>query len=248
MLPDTTAGSMAERTVVDERRSLVLPEDTDEITVAAAMNPAMSSWVALRRRIRFRSGQSVLVLGATGSAGRLAVQVARHLGAGRVVGVGRSPERLAGLERLGADATVALPLGAHEPDQADALAADLARDGADVDVVLDYLWGDSAVTTMLGLVTGRRSPERPLTWVQLGSVSGRSASIPSAVLRAARLEVVGSGQGSVGTAEILAELPELAHEISAGRFAVDARPVPLAGVERVWPHDVYPDERVVLLP
>ncbi len=79
-------------------------------------------------------------------------------------------------------------------------------------------------------------------------MAGRSAPIPSAALRAARLDIVGSGQGSVTTAEILAELPSLAHEISAGRLTVDARPVPLADVEQVWRTDEYPSQRVVLLP
>ncbi len=100
VLPDTTRGSMAERAVIDERRSVLLPHDADEIAVAAAMNPAMSSWVALRRRIDFRSGQRVLVLGATGNAGRLAVQVARHLGASAVVAAGRDRRRLADSRRL----------------------------------------------------------------------------------------------------------------------------------------------------
>ncbi len=86
VLEDTTMGAMAERTVIDLRRSVVLPEGADPVAIAAAMNPAMSSWVALRRRISFEPGQSVLVLGATGNAGRLAVQVAKYLGASHVIG------------------------------------------------------------------------------------------------------------------------------------------------------------------
>src|ERR1700748_3705795 len=74
VLPDTTMGAMAEQTVIDQRRSVVLPDGTDPILVAAAMNPVMSSWVALRRRIDFEPGQTVLILGATGSSGRMAVQ------------------------------------------------------------------------------------------------------------------------------------------------------------------------------
>ena len=77
ILPDTTLGAMAEQTVIDLRRSIVLPADSDPVAVAAAMNPAMSSWVALRQRVRFQAGQSVLILGATGNAGRMAVQVAK---------------------------------------------------------------------------------------------------------------------------------------------------------------------------
>ena len=86
---------MADKALVDPRRAIELPDDVDVAEVAAAMNPAMSSWVALRRRVPIEPGQSVLVLGATGNAGTMAVQVARRLGAGRVVGAGRDPERLA---------------------------------------------------------------------------------------------------------------------------------------------------------
>src|ERR1700761_5023979 len=149
---DTTMGAMAEQAVVDLRRSVVLPDGSDPVTIAAAMNPAMSSWVALRRRISFQPGQSVLVLGATGSAGRLAVQVARYLGAGHVVAAGRQPGRLAALASLGADVTVTLDGG------------DLAKAAADVDVVLDYLWGAPTVAAMTAVVTHRTDRGQPLSW------------------------------------------------------------------------------------
>src|SRR3954454_24360057 len=89
VLPDTPLGAMAEYTVVDRRRSVVLPAAADPVLIAAGMNPAMSSWVALRRRIAFTAGTAVLVLGARGNAGRMALEIAGHLGAGRVIGVGR---------------------------------------------------------------------------------------------------------------------------------------------------------------
>jgi NADPH:quinone reductase-like Zn-dependent oxidoreductase len=78
---DDVTGTMADKALASARRSIVLPEDADSAKVAAAMNPAMSSWVALRRRVPIQPGQSVLVLGATGNAGAMAVQVARRLGA-----------------------------------------------------------------------------------------------------------------------------------------------------------------------
>ncbi|MER5748922.1 hypothetical protein [Streptomyces sp. NPDC002088] len=80
--------------VADRRRAITLPDGTDPVTVAAATNPGISSWVALRRRVVLRTAASVLVLRATGSAGRLAVQIAKHLGAAHVVTAGRDPERL----------------------------------------------------------------------------------------------------------------------------------------------------------
>jgi NADPH:quinone reductase-like Zn-dependent oxidoreductase len=239
ILPDTALGSMAERTVVDLRRSVVLPEDSDPVLVAAAMNPAMSSWVALRRRIRFEPGRSVLVLGATGNAGRMAVQVGRRLGASSVVGVGRSPEKLAGLGDLGASATVST--------SADDWADHLGEAAGDVDVVLDYLWGAPAAATMKAMVLRRRDDSRPLTWIQIGSVAGPESPILSAALRAIRLDIVGSGQGSVPTRDILTELPQLAAEINAGTFAVDARPVRLRDVAAAWA-DTAPGRRVVIVP
>ena len=101
LLPETTFGSMAERTVVDIRRSIPLAAEADAVRLAAAVNPGMSSWVALKKRIRFEPGQSVFVLGGTGSAGQLAIQIAKHLGAGSVIAAGRGADRLAALEALG---------------------------------------------------------------------------------------------------------------------------------------------------
>lgn len=214
VLPDTTMGSMAQRTVVDLRRSVVLPDDADPVLVAAGMNPAMSAWVALRRRIEFTAGQDVLVLGATGNAGRLAVQVAKHLGAGRVIAAGRDAERLAAT------------------DADEKLTLDEVGKAADVDVVLDYVWGPPTADALRAIVTARADRGRPLTWVEIGSVAGPAAEIPSAALRAARLQLVGSGQGSVPTRDIVAELTALVAEI--GRFRIDARAVPLQDVGSAW--------------
>lgn len=227
-------GTFAEQTVVDLRRSVVLPDDADPVRVAAAMNPGMSSWLALRRRIRFEPGQDVLVLGATGSSGRMAVQVARLCGAGRVVAAGRDPERLAPLRDLGADETVLL----DELDELDR--------AADVDVVLDYLWGPPAADGVLAMLHARTDRGRPLTWVQIGSMAGDVASFPSIALRSAPLQVVGSGIGSVSPQEIVAELPALVDVVLGGAVDVRARAVPLDDVAAVW--DERSGDRVVVVP
>jgi len=239
VLPDTTAGAMAEQTVIDTRRSIVLAEGTDPVAVAAAMNPAMSSWVALRQRVSFQPGQDVFVLGATGNAGQMAIQVAKRLGAGQIVAAGRDADRLAALPALGATAIV--PLGAADT------AERLAKTAADVDVVLDYLWGPPAADAMAAIITSRADRGHPLSWIEIGSVAGPTAAIPSAALRAARLQIVGSGQGSVSTREYLAELGVLAGEIASGAIAVDARPVPLAQVEQAWAA-TDARHRIVLVP
>ena len=242
ILADTHLGSMAEQVVIDPRRSTPLPAHTDVLTVAAAMNPAMSSWIALRNRITFQPGQSVLVLGATGNAGRMAVQIAKHLGARDVIAAGRDPERLATLTELGADTTISL---AGDPDRA---ARALGEAAAAVDVVIDYLWGPATERTMPAVITHRTDKSRPLTWIEIGSMSGLQITLPSAWLRAARLQLVGSGQGSVSTKDIIGELPALAAEISTGTYTIDAVSAPLSHVQTTWNAPVAPGRRIVFVP
>ena len=182
ILPDTPVGAMAERTVIDTRRSIPLPADADPILIAAAMNPAMSSWVALQKRVTFTPGQSVLVMGGTGSAGQLAIQIARHLGASEVIAAGRGAEKLAALGALGASATVDL---AGEPEQ---VAAELAASAANVDVILDYLWGKPAESAIMPLLRARDDRSRLLSWVQIGAVAGPDIALPSEALRQANIQ------------------------------------------------------------
>lgn len=242
VLDEPTLGAMAERTVIDARRSIVLPDDADPVQVAGAVNPVMSSWLALTKRAAFQRGQSVLIIGATGSAGRMAVQVARHFGAGRIVVAGRNAERLALAASAGAQASVSL-LGTD-----DEISAAIAREAADVDVVLDYVWGPTTTLAMTALITAREDRGTPLTWVEIGAVGGASAAIPSAALRSSKLAIVGSGQGSVGAGEIVAELPAMAAAIAAGDFTVDATTVPLAEVERAFADPALAEARVVIVP
>jgi NADPH:quinone reductase-like Zn-dependent oxidoreductase len=244
VLDDTLLGSMAERVVVDRRRCAVLPQDADPATIAAAMNPAMSSWVALRNRIAFEAGQRVLVLGATGNAGRMAVQIAKHLGASHVIAAGRDQGRLAGLAALGADETVSL---AGDP-RASAAALGAAAAAAEVDVVIDYLWGSVAQAAMPAIIKGRPDRGRPLTWIEVGSMAGLELTLESQWLRAARLQLVGSGQGSVSTRAIVGELSALAAHLGTSDYAIDARPTPLSEVERTWISSAGSTDRVVFVP
>ncbi|BAL87747.1 putative alcohol dehydrogenase [Actinoplanes missouriensis 431] len=230
-LDDTTMGTFAERTVIDLRRSVPLPNDADPVRIAAAMNPGMSSWVALRRRVAFTAGQRVLIIGATGNAGRMAVQIAKLFGAAHVIAAGRDESRLAALTALGADETCTF---------------DRIERAADVDVVIDYVWGEPAATAMIPMLTARADRAAPLTWIQIGSIGGATAPIPSVALRSARLQLVGSGIGSVPARDFIAELPALAAAVTEGAIDVRARAVPLADVERAWTTDA--DERLVLVP
>jgi len=239
---DDAVGTMAEKAVVDERRSIELPEQVDVAKVAAAMNPAMSAWVALRRRVAIEQGQSVLVLGATGNAGRMAVQVAKLLGAGRVVGAGRDRDRLDTLASVGADAVVQLT------EDADATASALGAAAADVDIVIDYLWGRPAQQAIVALLTARSDRSRAMNWIQIGAMAGPTIELPSVALRSANLRIQGNGQGAVSAEVYLGELPSLVDAIGAGAIAITANPIPLAEVETIWTQPGVPGERTVLVP
>jgi len=236
VLDDTPFGSFAERTVIDPKRSLVLPRGCDPVTIAAAMNPAMAAWLALRRRVPFRKKQQVLILGATGNAGTMAVQIARLLGASRIIAAGRNEQRLQPLPALGA--TDVVPLD-------DPRIGELARE---VDVVLDFVWGEVGARILDRVVRSRADRTRVLTWIQIGAMAGSTAPIPADLLRATRLQIVGSGIGSVPGRAIVAELPALAREIARGRLRIDARAIPLHEVERAWREAAASPERIVLTP
>jgi NADPH:quinone reductase-like Zn-dependent oxidoreductase len=240
--PDDTRGSMADLAVVDPRRTIPLPEYVDAFKVAAAMNPAMSAWVALRRRVPLRPGQSVLILGATGNAGGMAIQVAKHLGADRVVAAGRNPERLTDLPAIGADEIVALV------DDPAVTAERLADAAAEVDIVIDYLWGEPATIGIMALLKARADRSRAMDWIQVGAMAGPTIELPSVALRSANFRIQGNGQGAVTTEVYLAELPSLVEEINAGTIKVDVNPVPLADVETAWTSPGESRLRTVLVP
>ncbi len=238
---DDVIGTMAESAVADARRAIELPDGVEVAKVAAAMNPAMSAWVALRRRVPIVPGQSVLVLGATGNAGTMAVQIAKRLGAGYVVGAGRDLDRLRALASVGADQLVQLT------GETDALGA-LAEAAAEVDVVIDYLWGEPAQQAMMALLRARSDRSRALDWIQIGAIAGPTIELPSVALRSANLRLQGNGQGAVSTKAYLAELPSLVEEIDAGTIAVKPNVMPLADVETIWTQADVPGERIVLAP
>lgn len=242
VLPDTSMGALAEQTLIDPRRSVMLPGDIDPVVIAAAMNPSMSSWVALRRRIAFTPGSRVLIMGATGSAGRLAVQIAKRLGASHVTAAGHDPQRLAQLGALGADAVIDLDGAPGD------VSAQLAAAGRDVDVVIDYLWGEWTATALTAIVPARLDDAQRLTWIEVGSITGASSPIPSAALRACNLHLVGSGQGSVSPRDIVAELADLAAEVTTGSYDLDVRAVPLSQVTAAWAETATTSQRLVIVP
>jgi NADPH:quinone reductase-like Zn-dependent oxidoreductase len=228
VLPRSPFGGMGERTVVDAERCLPVPDGLDDVTASAIANPGMSSWVALVERAKLAVGETVLVNGATGASGRLAVQIAKHLGAIRVIATGRNTSALAELATLGADATVPLT-GDWDVDQK----AFEGHFAAGTDVVLDYLWGPSARHLPIAAARAGRD-EAPMRFVHIGAMSGSEISLPGAVLRSSAIQLMGSGLGSVPTERLLAAIRALLAAAVPAGLQIVTRVVPLSDVQKSW--------------
>ena len=240
VLPRAPLGSMAERTVAPAAQCVPLPEGLDDIAAAAIANPGMSSWAAYTERARLRRGDTVLVNGATGTAGRLAVQIAKHLGASKVIATGRNIDALRSLATLGADVTI--PLLENKAALEDSIKEQFA---AGVNVVIDYLWGTSAETILIAAAKAG-ADAMPIRFVQVGSSSAPNIKLPSAVLRSSAIEMLGSGIGSIPFDRLVNATRGLLHAAASIGLEIATTPAPLSDVEHAWPKD-SPTRRTVFV-
>lgn len=237
--PRSPYGAMAEKAPVPEGHYVPVPDDLGDVAAAAIANPGMSSWAALTARAKLAPGETVLINGATGVAGALAVRIARHLGAGRVIATGRNAARLAELPSMGADVVISLEQSEEE------LARRFREEMASVDVVLDYLWGKSAellLTSAPGSIAGAQA--RRIRYVNIGAASGGTIPLPASALRSSGLELLGSGLGSVSNQALIALIGDLLNAARPANLSVEAEAVPLAEVESAWHRDTG-DRRLV---
>jgi NADPH:quinone reductase-like Zn-dependent oxidoreductase len=225
-------GSMAEQAVVKHSHYALLPEALDDVTAAALAIPGISSWAALKMRAKLVAGETVLVNGATGTAGRLAVQIAKHLGAKKVIATGRNAGTLQLLTAAGADVIISIT----QPEEA--LEAEFQEQfrGDGVDVVLDYLWGQTA--ELLITAAAKAATEAvPIRYIEIGAVSGANISLPSAALRASALQLMGSGTGSIPVELLIGAVGELMEAVVPGHLKIETEAIPLADVEEAWTKD-----------
>jgi len=199
----------------------------------------MSSMVAFTERAHLRRGEVVLINGATGTAGRLAIQIAKHAKAGKVIATGRNPESLRDLPALGAD--VVIPL---EEDKSRLEAPFHEQFTQGVNVVIDYLWGSSAEALLIA--AAKAQPEAtPVRFVSVGSASGPDITLPSAVLRSSAIQLMGSGIGSVPRRRIGMAIYHLFRETNPVGLRIATKSVPLAEFRSAWA-DRDSTRRVVL--
>ncbi|EMJ5848867.1 zinc-binding alcohol dehydrogenase family protein [Klebsiella aerogenes] len=226
--PSAPFGSMAQRAPVALQNCLPLPDALDDISAAAMANPGMSAWAALVKRAQFQAGETVLINGATGSAGQLAVQIARYLGAKKIIATGRNTQALAA---LAADECIDLTA-----DEQTLNAQFAAASAGQIDVVVDYLWGRSA-ELLLPMLAKYIPGDKPVRYVQVGSLAGADIALNGAVLRAAPLQLMGSGIGSLTMPQLLAATGEMLQAAVPGHFTIATTPLPLRDVAAAWPRD-----------
>ena len=216
------SGSLADRFVADESRMWELPADADPVVAAALGIAGMAAWVAVEERARLAAGERVLVLGATGTVGSVAVQAARLLGAGRIVAAGRDAERLERARRLGSDAVV------HIGDDTDLEAAfrEAFPDGGP-EVVIDPLWGTPALAAM------RMAPMNTRL-VNLGQSAGAELTLPSATVRGKRLEIIGHTVFETPLDVMARAHLALVGHATSGELVVEVETHPLDDVSAAW--------------
>ena len=233
--PPAPYGALGELVPVPDSAGFPVPAGTDPGLAAALGVAGLVGWVAIDYRAHLQTGETVLILGAGGAAGQLAVQSARILGAGRVVGAARGKALEQAADR-GADAVVDL---AAEQAIDTGLAA--AAPGG-YDVIVDFLWGAPAPYAMDHANVGAR-------YVQIGSSAGPTSTITAAAIRNKSLTIV--GQGTVGTpAEVRrSAYAQLMRHASSGQFSLDLEQTRLDDISQTWEHlKAGPPHKLVVTP
>jgi NADPH:quinone reductase-like Zn-dependent oxidoreductase len=220
--PPAPYGTLAELVPVPDSDAFPVPGGLDPALAAALGVAGVAGWLALDYRAHLQPGESVLVLGAGGSAGQLALQSARVLGADRVVGAARGKD-LRQVAALGADAVVDLA----DEQAIDAGLAAAAPGG--YDVIIDFLWGGVAPPAMNNAKRGGR-------YIQVGNSAGASAAITGLVLRNKLLTLIGHSLFATPAEARRSAYAQLAGAALDGKLTVDLERTRLEDIGRTWEH------------
>jgi NADPH:quinone reductase-like Zn-dependent oxidoreductase len=219
--PTEPYGAVAELALVDEQEVIPLPEGLDDALAAALGVPGLAAWLALEWCARLAPGETVLVLGAGGGAGQVALQVARILGAGRVVAAARGDASLARARHQGADATAQIVGG---QDLRPAL-REAAPSG--YDVIVDLSWGVPVLAAIDTANVGARV-------VQIGNLAGTSAQLNAGAFRNKLVTIIGHTNLLAPRSERRSAYAKLAQHAREGDVTVDLERVPLDRIADTW--------------
>lgn len=239
------SGMIAEKAVIEKNRMVPLPPGIDDISAAALPNAVIGSAMGIRFRAGMKPGENVLINGATGFTGKIAIQVAKHYGAKKIIVTGRNKESLQSLPQLGADEIIPIT----QDDEDFVAQIKNIHKSSPVDVIIDYLWGHTA-ELILSALKGRGSFTHKTRFVSTGAVTGDIIHLSAENLRSVDLQLSGSGLGSWTkdeTKTLFTEiLPEMFQLAANNTLAVDTISVDLKDIEGLWKMQVPGGRRLVV--
>lgn len=184
-------GMIAEKAVIEKDRMIKLPEGIDDATAAALPNAVAGSALALLFRAGLKPGETVLINGATGFTGKIAVQIAKYYGANKIIVTGRNEETLKTLLTLGTDEIISLK---QDDEQFIAQLKEI-HTNTPIDIIIDYLWGHTA-ELIISSLKGKGLFTHKVRFVSIGAVAGDKIQLSAENLRSVDLQLSGSGLGS----------------------------------------------------
>jgi NADPH2:quinone reductase len=237
-------GTMAERAVVPKEYKqfiAAVPEGVDAEVAAALPASALTSFLPLKYGAKLQSGETVLINGATGVSGKLAVQLAKLLGAGRIVGTGRNEESLRSVIELGADAVIDIKKSEGEVEEAFA-----KERGEGYDVILDFLWGHPTELLLKTLVPKEAGfAQRRIRFVQIGEAAGPAISLPAEAIRTSGVEITGAG--NIPPEVVPEAMTQVWDWIKENKLCIDIERVPLKDIADAWERKTE-GKRIVVVP
>lgn len=234
--PVAPFGPMAERSLVKPEFMVDVPDAVDDDLATCFGVAGLAAWLALERRARVGEGDKVVVLGASGVVGLIAVQAAKLMGAECVVAAARDEEGLARAKELGADAVVDLD------DEPDVVKAIEEATGGGPSVVLDPLWGEPVAAVTEAAAPGARI-------VSLGQSASPEATFSSAVVRGKELSILGHSNFAVPREERQAAYRRMVEHCVAGELTADVERVPLERTPEAWKRQQEsPHHKLAIIP
>lgn len=240
------SGMIAEKALVEKSRVVKLPGNIDNTVASALPNAVMGSALALRFRASLQKGETVLINGATGVTGKIAVQLAKHYGAKKVVATGRNEQSLQELLTLGADEIIFV----NQDDESFVSKIKNIHKQNPIDIVIDYLWGHSA-ELILSSLKGDGGFSHRTRFVTIGGMTGDTITLSSSILRGTDIQISGSGLGSWTREEmklLFAEiLPEIFQLAADNKLKIETVNVELKDIEKVWDMNINGGKRLVVM-
>jgi NADPH:quinone reductase len=230
-------GAHAERVLFAPEHALPVPAGVEAPLAVACGIAGLAGWIPLAWRAPVREGETVLVLGATGIVGLVAVQAARLLGAGRVVAAGRDEAALGRAAERGADETVRLEEGA---DLVEAFRDACGGEGPSL--VVDPLWGGPGAAAVEAAARGARI-------VNLGQSAGPEATLRSGDVRGKALDILGYTNFAVPRDVREREYARLCRHAAAGELRIEVETVTLENLPGAWARQASsPHVKLVVAP